>query len=55
MTDIVWAAVAVFGLVIVAASGYRFITREDERFERIALGSAPAAFSTETADATLIH
>jgi hypothetical protein len=55
MTDIVWAAFAVFGVVIVAATGYRFISREDERFERIALGSAPAVFTTDTADATLIH
>lgn len=55
MSDIVMAAIALFSVVVIAASGHRFINREDERFERIALGSSPATFSDETADATLIR
>lgn len=55
MHDIVIGAIALFGIVIVAASGYRFMSREDDRFERIALGDAPAAWGAETADATLVR
>jgi hypothetical protein len=55
MNDIVIAAFALFGVAVVAATGYRFIGREDERFERIALGDSPAAWGEATADATLIR
>ena len=55
MNDIVIAAFALFGVAVVAATGYRFIAREDDRFERIALGDSPAAWGEATADATLIR
>jgi hypothetical protein len=53
MSDIVFAAVALFGTIIVATAGYRFIGREDDRFERIALGASPAAWSDDTTDEVL--
>ena len=53
MHEIVIAAIALFGVVIVAASGHKFMLREDDRHEFVALDSAPALWSEETADAAI--
>jgi hypothetical protein len=50
MHDIVFAAAALFGVVVVAISGHKFMVRDDERFERIALGVTPAVYSDAIAD-----
>lgn len=50
MNEIVLAASALFGVVIICASGYKFMGREDDRLERIALGDSPAAWGEATAD-----
>lgn len=55
MYDLVIAASALVGIAIIAVSGSRFMVHEDDRLERVALGDSPAAWGTDTADATLVR
>ena len=55
MHDIVLASVALFGVIIVATVGSRFMAREDDRAERIALGDSPAAWGQDTADVFMVR
>jgi hypothetical protein len=53
MHELVFAAIALFGVIMVAGFGVRFVSRADERFERIALGDSPAEWGADTADAVM--